>query len=130
MFKINNKDTRTTPWYLYWKFWTYFTPCSSVSIVKFEQANAGYVSVDSIRWSYFYLKRSSLQQVLCKDFSYERVLIKVTSKLWINLQGTVIITGLNISTEHRKMPRKKYSYVWWKLHHNGQVTRCKVKKMC
>ena len=31
MFKVNNKDTRT-----------YFTPCSSVSIVNFEQVNAGW----------------------------------------------------------------------------------------
>ena len=30
MFKVNNKDTRT-----------YFTPCSSVSIVNFEHLNAG-----------------------------------------------------------------------------------------
>ena len=30
MFKVNNKDT----------FWTCFTPCSSVSIVNFEQVNA------------------------------------------------------------------------------------------
>ena len=33
MFKVNNKDTRTTP---------YFTPCSSVSIVNFEQVDAGW----------------------------------------------------------------------------------------
>ena len=32
MFKVNNKDTRT-----------YFTPFSSVSIVNFEQINAGLV---------------------------------------------------------------------------------------
>ena len=32
MFKVNSKDTRT-----------YFTPCSSVSIVNFEQVNAGWV---------------------------------------------------------------------------------------
>ena len=35
MFKVNNnKDTRTTP---------YFTRCSSVSIVNFEQVNADWV---------------------------------------------------------------------------------------
>ena len=34
MFKVNNKDTRTTP---------YFTPCSSVSIVNFEHVIAGWV---------------------------------------------------------------------------------------
>ena len=46
MFKVNNKDTRTTPmaffWCLYCQFWTYFTPCSSASIVNFEQENAGF----------------------------------------------------------------------------------------
>ena len=40
MFKVDNKDTRTTPltsfWCLYFLNWTYFTPCSSVSIVNFE----------------------------------------------------------------------------------------------
>ena len=42
--KVNNKDTRTTPmpsfWCLYCKLSTYFTPCSNVSIVNFEQVNA------------------------------------------------------------------------------------------
>ena len=37
LFKVNNKDTCC----LYWKIWTFFTPCSSVSIVNFEQLNAG-----------------------------------------------------------------------------------------
>ena len=32
MFKVNNKDN---------KLWTYFTPCSSVSIVDFKQVNTG-----------------------------------------------------------------------------------------
>ena len=36
MFKVNNKDIRTTPM-------AYFTPFSSVSIVNFEQVNAGWV---------------------------------------------------------------------------------------
>ena len=44
MFKVNNKDTRTTPlasfWYLYCYLQTYFTLCSSVSIVNFVQVNA------------------------------------------------------------------------------------------
>ena len=34
MFKVKNKDTRKTS--------SYFTPCSSVSIVNFEQVNAGW----------------------------------------------------------------------------------------
>ena len=61
MFKINNKNTRTRheicskltiktterrQWRrsgcLYCQLWTYSMPCSSVSIVNFEQANAGW----------------------------------------------------------------------------------------
>ena len=38
MFKVNNKDTRMT------HMWTYFTPCSNVSIVNLEQVNAGWVN--------------------------------------------------------------------------------------
>ena len=37
MFKVNNKDTRTTPL-------AYFTPCFSVCIVNFEQVNSGWVT--------------------------------------------------------------------------------------
>ena len=39
MFKVSNKDTRTTP--------AYFTLCSSVSVVSFEQVNAGLDKVSS-----------------------------------------------------------------------------------
>ena len=39
MFKVNNKDTRTTPECL----WTYFTPCSHVYTVNFEQVIANWV---------------------------------------------------------------------------------------
>ena len=35
MFKVNNKDTRTTPM-------AYFTPCSSASIINFEHVMAGW----------------------------------------------------------------------------------------
>ena len=49
MFKVNNKDTRMTPmvsfWCLYCWPWTYFTSCSSVSIVNSEQVNAGWEGV-------------------------------------------------------------------------------------
>ena len=41
MFKVNNKDTRTTSvtsfWCLYCQFWTYFTPFFSVSTVDVQQ---------------------------------------------------------------------------------------------
>ena len=42
MFKVNNRNTRTCC--LYCWLWTYFRPCSSVSIVNFEQVNAGVVT--------------------------------------------------------------------------------------
>ena len=53
MFRVNNKDTRTTLlasfWYRYCLIWTYFTPYSSVSIVNFEQLNAGWeTEVDDV----------------------------------------------------------------------------------
>ena len=52
MFKVNNKDTRTTPivsfWYLYCQLWTYFTPFSGVSIVNFEQVNAGFYKISRV----------------------------------------------------------------------------------
>ena len=40
MFKVNNKDTRTTAMAT---AMAYFTLCSNVSIVNFEQVNAGSV---------------------------------------------------------------------------------------
>ena len=47
MFKVNNKDTKTTPlasfWCLYCYFGTYFTPYSSVPIVNFEHVITDWV---------------------------------------------------------------------------------------
>ena len=46
MFKVNNKDARTTPGVALASLLstlTYFTPCPSVSIVNLEQVNAGCV---------------------------------------------------------------------------------------
>ena len=45
MFKVNNKSTRTTPGIVLVSLLLtlkYFTPCSSGSIVNFEQVNAGW----------------------------------------------------------------------------------------
>ena len=48
MFKVNNKNTRTTSIKSFWCFscyiWTYFTPFSNVSIVDFEQVNFKWVT--------------------------------------------------------------------------------------
>ena len=48
MFKVNNKDTRT-----------YFTHCSSVSIVNFEQVNANRASCHTL----VKIERSSLDSM-------------------------------------------------------------------
>ena len=42
MFKVNNKDIRTMPLMSLLLTVTYFTPCSSVCIVNFEQVNASW----------------------------------------------------------------------------------------
>ena len=57
LLKVNNRYTRTkceicskltikmplaSFWYLYCQLWTYFTPCSSVSIVNFEHVIVGW----------------------------------------------------------------------------------------
>ena len=46
MFEANNTETRTTSdvfRFLYCYLWTYLSPCSSVSIVNFENAIAGWI---------------------------------------------------------------------------------------
>ena len=42
MFKVDNKDTRTTSSYFTYNITTYFTPCASVYIVNFEHVIAGW----------------------------------------------------------------------------------------
>ena len=59
MFKVNNKNTRTTSLTSFWRFycllWTYFTPFTSVSINDFEQVMlAGYLHVFCIRKPFFF----------------------------------------------------------------------------
>ena len=48
MFKVNNKDTRT----ILLASFCYFTPCSGVSIVKFEQVNAHWDNQNVPEWVY------------------------------------------------------------------------------
>ena len=49
MFKVNNKDTKTTSVMslkcFYCQLWTYITPLSIVSIAKFEQVNVNWVGI-------------------------------------------------------------------------------------
>ena len=59
MFKVNNKDTRTTP----------VSSVSSVSIVNFEQVNAGCVMV-------------SFVPILCTKRFYEQMFFKISYIKW------------------------------------------------
>ena len=64
MFKVYSKDTRTTPmvsfWYLYCELGTYFTPCSSVSIVNSEQVAYKNSSLNALLSLIFYVFYSIL----------------------------------------------------------------------
>ena len=55
MFKVHNKDTRTRPmtsfWCLFCWLWTYFTPCSSISIVEHVIGDSGWVNCTSCHYT-------------------------------------------------------------------------------
>ena len=55
MLKVHNKDFRAMPralfWCLYCWLWTYFTSCSSVSIVNFEHTVTSWEAIEW--WSKF-----------------------------------------------------------------------------
>ena len=71
MLKVNNRNTRArceicwkltikiperrlaSFWYIYCYIWTYFTPCSSISIVNFEHVIAGWESFLQIEIIFF-----------------------------------------------------------------------------
>ena len=68
MCKVNNKDTRTTPfaslWCLYCKLCWYFTPCSSVSVVTFEQVNADWELCEYF-WNWFFkLNQNTIKYII------------------------------------------------------------------
>ena len=78
MFKVNNKDTRTTPvasfWCLYCQLWTYFIPCSSVCIVNCEQVNTGWEDFDWLICSAVFLtmlRSWNYCANLCKGYFYK-----------------------------------------------------------
>ena len=52
MFKVNNKNTRTTSLTSFWCFYcqlqTYFAPFSRISIADFEQINIGWESISEL----------------------------------------------------------------------------------
>ena len=85
LLKVNKRNTRTRCeicskvnkrlawfWYLYYYLWTYFTPCSSVFLVSFEQVNASRVRVtESIFYSPWNLLITRLANVKVPQQSIE-----------------------------------------------------------
>ena len=66
MFKVNNKDT-------------YFTPCSSVSIVNFEQAIAGWKSNKWIKMPLSFIILGNFQQYSIQKSSFYQLSLQIGS---------------------------------------------------
>ena len=78
MFKVNNEDTRTVPmvlfWCLYCQLWTYFTRCSSDSIVDFEFVFSGWPP--------------SITTVLYSIHDWVIIMIMTFFVVWLTIQKT------------------------------------------
>ena len=68
MFKVNNKDTRTTP------MASYFTPCSSVYNVNFEHITADWVTI------YIKAPETSVFTIVCMSLFQNKHDMKVIKK--------------------------------------------------
>ena len=73
---------------------TYFTPCSNVFIVNFEQANAGWVSQKQVLMSSSHFRVQSKTRENCK-FYFKN---KLASLIVINLQKSLSILSKDKST--------------------------------
>ena len=121
MFKVNNKD-----WCLYCWLWTYFTPCSSVSIIKFEHviARCGWDSSLLLIWFCYWCmsyKYDSIFSLECFSFvkapriSEKSFCNKFNSSLseWpknFNYLFILLIRNsvhLNLNAMSRKLKKKK-----------------------
>ena len=90
MFKVNKKDIRTVPLACSY-VWRYFTPCSSASIVDFEQANAGWKA------STFQICENLEQFVLNSSLVGNENPTKILQKLRVINVNRFIIGHINIS---------------------------------
>ena len=87
IFKVNDKDTRTTPlthfWCFYWQHWTYFSRFSSISSVdlvkwRFAWTWANY----SHGWKITFLEIAPLQFKASANLSFDK------TKQWQNTTKT------------------------------------------
>ena len=85
IFKVNNKDTRTTPvrsfWYLNCYPGTYFTPCSSISVVNFDHVIASWVLLNTHQnSSRFFLSETQLFSTVLKK-AMRNIFYKIRDEL-------------------------------------------------
>ena len=80
MFKVNNKNNRTTSltllWCFYCQLWSYFTPFSSVSIADFEQVNVSWEWVDGKKYHQIQ-KFNDLVRSIFRILTYFSVVLKL-----------------------------------------------------
>ena len=107
MFKVNNKDSRTMPLAPFGvfivKFEYIFTPCSSVSIVNFEQVNAGWETDGCLHLIKWFSTNSRIEQAFITQTFLETRNWKILSPKW----PTRLITCLE--SVYRKRSKKKGS---------------------
>ena len=72
----------TSFWCLYCKLWTYFTPCSSVSIVNFEQVNADW---DNAEWDCYIF----IIFVIISFTEWHRVCVWYLSLITVSIRSAV-----------------------------------------
>ena len=109
MFRVNNKDTRTTAmgsfWCLYCLLWTYFTTCSSIFMVNFEHVIAGWVGS--------FLLHEFFLIVICKLGTISPETSKKAYALWVlskfyNITGLLLVWKLVLVLETSYLSFAKY----------------------
>lgn len=107
MFRLNNKDSRTTSltsfWCFYCHIWTDLTYCSGLLIIEFEQVNAGWeYSVSIICYAFIKFMKNTLALKKCfqqklfgrhknkKSNAWKRrAFISFHCKTYLHLKGTM-----------------------------------------
>ena len=100
MFKVNSKDTRTTPLASFWCLYCYlltYTPCSLVYIVNFEQINADWHAI-------YCIFLSTILHILLIDIDILIALLRPFLLLYILLYCHLILNyedSFNLFTDFR-----------------------------
>ena len=100
-------------WCLYCYFWTCLTPCSSVSIVNFEQVNAGREGYFIATYSSIYFATNQFIDHFFISFCWQRILKQLT--FVFGLVYTIFAIWQSLFCINFKTLRKKcpYSELFW-----------------